>query len=55
MKSWGTIFHSADSDVDFDSASYNVCFKRRPFCFVITFGVDSKTVDIKITDEANRP
>ena len=48
-------FYSVDSDVDFDSASYNVLFRRRPFCFVITIGVDTKTVDIEVTDEANWP
>jgi hypothetical protein len=30
-------------------------FRRRPFCFVINIGVDTKTVDIEVTDEANWP
>jgi hypothetical protein len=41
--------------VDFDSASHNVLLRWRPFCFVITIGVDTKTVDIEETDEANWP
>ena len=49
------MFHSADSNVDFDSASYNVLIKRRPFCFVTSIWVDTKTVDNKVTDEANWP
>jgi len=46
-------FHSADSNLDFDSTSFQRLVYLDSLASWTIFGVDTKTVDIEVSDEAN--